>query len=107
MATGNPPRLAARIEGLFDKDVFFICGVARSGTTWLQLLLDAHPEVACRGEAHFFSSFYDKLVQAFEEHNAYLQTVGVAPGGADFDPEDLDAAFLAAVYAALGRWAGE
>ena len=31
---------------------FFLCGPPKSGTTWLQLMLDAHPAVNCSGEGH-------------------------------------------------------
>ncbi len=31
----------------------FVCGVTRSGTTLLRLMLDTHPEVAIPGETHF------------------------------------------------------
>ena len=31
----------------------FVCGVTRSGTTLIRLMLDAHPEVAIPGETHF------------------------------------------------------
>lgn len=34
--------------------MFFVVGRGRSGTTWLMHLLDAHPEVACKGEGYFF-----------------------------------------------------
>ncbi len=57
------------IERVFAKQIFFIAGVLKSGTTWLQLLLDAHPEIACRGEAHFIDSLYPKLATAFERYN--------------------------------------
>lgn len=33
---------------------FFIVGHGRSGTTWLQNILDSHPEVVCKGEGMFF-----------------------------------------------------
>lgn len=33
--------------------LFFIGGAPRSGTTWVQQILDAHPEVCCRGEGLF------------------------------------------------------
>jgi hypothetical protein len=39
-----------RLAGL---QLFFVGGAPRSGTTWLQYLLDSHPEVSCRGEALF------------------------------------------------------
>jgi hypothetical protein len=34
--------------------VFFIVGFAKSGTSWLTRILNAHPEVLCRGEGIFF-----------------------------------------------------
>jgi hypothetical protein len=34
--------------------VFFVVGRARSGTTWLRSILNAHPEILCRGEGRFF-----------------------------------------------------
>ena len=34
--------------------VFFVLGYQKSGTTWLMLMLDSHPEVLCRGEGRFF-----------------------------------------------------
>ena len=37
-----------RLAGL---QLFFVGGAPRSGTTWLQQMLNAHPEVSCRGEA--------------------------------------------------------
>jgi hypothetical protein len=40
----------------------FVCGVTRSGTTLLRLMLDSHPEVAIPGETHWVP----KLIKAFE-----------------------------------------
>lgn len=34
--------------------VFFVVGNQKSGTTWLMRMLDAHPEVLCKGEGRFF-----------------------------------------------------
>ncbi|MGH3145553.1 MAG: sulfotransferase [Rubrobacter sp.] len=34
--------------------VFFVIGRAKSGTSWLMRLLNAHPEILCRGEGRFF-----------------------------------------------------
>ena len=34
--------------------VFFVVGRARSGTTWLRSILNAHPEIMCWGEGRFF-----------------------------------------------------
>ena len=37
-----------------ETPVFFVVGQQKSGTTWLMRMLDAHPEVLCRGEGRFF-----------------------------------------------------
>ena len=33
---------------------FFIVGHGRSGTTWLELTMNSHPEIACKGSGMFF-----------------------------------------------------
>jgi hypothetical protein len=40
----------------------FVCGVTRSGTTLVRLMLDAHPEVAIPGETHWVP----KLIKSME-----------------------------------------
>ena len=40
--------------GVAQTPVFFVVGQQKSGTTWLMRMLDAHPEVLCRGEGRFF-----------------------------------------------------
>lgn len=39
---------------------FFIVGQAKSGTSWVMRLLDAHPEVVARGEGRFFGRSYER-----------------------------------------------
>jgi hypothetical protein len=39
--------------------VFFVVGEMRSGTSWLRRTLNAHQEIACRGEGSFFGRDYD------------------------------------------------
>lgn len=48
---------------------FFVCGAQKSGTTWLQRILDAHPEIQCRGEGHFFTVLATKLSEACNAYN--------------------------------------
>ena len=40
----------------------FVCGVTRSGTTLVRLMLDSHPDVAIPGETHWLP----KLIKAQE-----------------------------------------
>ena len=47
-----------------EMPVFFVVGLAKSGTTWLMKTLDAHPEVLCKGEGRFFGEEYRREVLA-------------------------------------------
>lgn len=38
---------------------FFVVGHGRSGTTWLELTLNTHPEMLCKGSGMFFGRGYD------------------------------------------------
>ncbi|HXC16234.1 MAG TPA: sulfotransferase domain-containing protein [Holophagaceae bacterium] len=51
---------------------FFVAGAPKSGTTWLGKLLDAHPEISCKGEAcvHYFTK---ALIQISNDYNALLE----------------------------------
>ena len=52
-----------------DKLVFIV-GCPRSGTTWLQLLLSQHPDVATGQETHLFSSYLRRLDVRWEQEAA-------------------------------------
>jgi hypothetical protein len=54
------------------KQVFFVGGAAKSGTTWLQLLLNAHPDISCSGEGHFPNKLLPGLARALKSHNTTL-----------------------------------
>ena len=43
-----------------ETPVFFVVGQQKSGTTWLMRMLDAHPEILCRGEGRFFGAWRQK-----------------------------------------------
>ncbi|MBA2512271.1 MAG: sulfotransferase [Rubrobacteraceae bacterium] len=47
-------RELGRTPGVGGTPVFFVVGQQKSGTTWLMRMLDAHPEILCRGEGRFF-----------------------------------------------------
>jgi hypothetical protein len=70
--TFHPESLNAAVAGLRRKQVFFIGGAPKSGTTWLQLLLDAHPAVSCTGEGHFPDRLLPMLQRALREYNAAI-----------------------------------
>lgn len=50
---------------------FLVTGVTKSGTTWLQRLLDSHPEIACGGESKL-NVFLTQLGPAVRAYNEAL-----------------------------------
>ncbi len=60
-------------EAALSKRLFFISGALKSGTTWLQLMLDGHPEIACRGEGHLLNFLLPGLGKALQKYNNRIQ----------------------------------
>jgi len=57
---------------VLGKKLFFISGTPKSGTTWMQKALDAHPQIFCAGEGHFFNVLADLINQATQIYNKKL-----------------------------------
>jgi hypothetical protein len=52
-----------------ERSVFFVGGCQKSGTTWLQRLLNAHPQACCGGEGHLAGLLTSVLQQAVNAYN--------------------------------------
>lgn len=66
----------------------FVCGSPKSGTTWLQKVLDAHPQISCAGEGHFVEKIVNPMVGMLRGYNAKLKQVDerVYQGDAPYPP---------------------
>lgn len=64
--------LHARAKAVLAKQLFFVGGTEKSGTTWLQLMLDAHPRAACRGEGHFFDRLAPGLGRLLNDYGGFV-----------------------------------
>ena len=62
-----------KVAMVLGQQKFFIAGTERSGTTWLQIMLNGHPDIACRGEGHFVDHLIPKMDDLFDE---YQSTIG-------------------------------
>ena len=58
---------AAQSQSAFPHRIVFILGCARSGTTWLQLLLFQHPLVASSQETTLFSHYLGHLAKSWKQ----------------------------------------
>jgi hypothetical protein len=54
--------------------MFFVVGLAKSGTSWLMRLLNNHPEILCRGEGKFFGKDSPRSLQGALARSEELQT---------------------------------
>jgi hypothetical protein len=100
-----------RIAGLRARRIFFIGGMPKSGTTWLQLLLNAHPDIDCRGEGHFCNFLEPLLQDAFKRHNAHIEVKNNGAfrdlgGYATFSPRHIDYLMSAAIALLMAERAG-
>ncbi len=53
------PEVTVPQEPLSFPPPFFVVGYGRSGTTWLELSLNTHPEILCKGSGMFFGRDMD------------------------------------------------
>lgn len=90
---------------------FFAVGHSRSGTTWLQRLLNSHPDVLCKGSGMFFGRDADlhegrtTLYAALDDCKPLRVWHGMRPNdwsGPDFD-EELAAVMRSFIQTVLGR----
>jgi len=58
-------------DRLADVGTFIVTGVTKSGTTWLQRMLDSHTEIACGGESKL-NVFLTQLLPAMRTYNDAL-----------------------------------
>jgi Sulfotransferase domain len=68
----NYTSISDAIAELLKKQIFFVGGVVKSGTSWVQYLLNLHPQVSCGGESHFIDSLFPILKKALEEQNRHM-----------------------------------
>jgi hypothetical protein len=64
---------AAGLQQIAAKTLFFVGGAPRSGTTWLQQMLDCHPDVSCKGEGLFWRNLALPLEALIRERRLALE----------------------------------
>ena len=68
--------------------VFFVMGAPKSGTTWVQAIYNAHPQVSCLGEGHFVEFLAQPMSELLETYRKKLALVDerVYLGSAPYRP---------------------
>jgi len=99
---------AAALADIEQRQLFFIGGAPRSGTTWVQLLFDAHPDVCCKGEGlfpHHLGKGIDQVINGWrkaltEKNNTLFKKSGGYPLP---DQEDADFLLATGILRAFSR----
>ncbi len=100
--------IAALLAQESQRQLFFVGGPPRAGTTWVQTLLDAHPEISCGGEGLFMKHLAQPIDQLVAARRAALvdknATVFAHAQGYPLpDGLDADAMIAAGILLALER----
>jgi hypothetical protein len=92
-----------QLEQILGKQVFFVVGCQKSGTTWVERLLNGHPSIRCHGEGYFAPLLLPLLSQAVQAYNGKQK----AGEEGKFTEADLQLLFTAAAAICFKRWAGD
>ena len=101
--TRTKPSTLQHIDELLGKQVFFIVGCQKSGTTWVQRLLNGHPDIRCHGEGYFGPVLMPLLQQAIQGYNQRQK----AGDEGLFSNDDLRELLRTAMGLSFLRWVGD
>jgi Sulfotransferase family len=87
---GSKPRLSHNYA--------LIVGCPRSGTSWLQLLLSQHPQIATTKETHLFNGYLGRQWRAWEHYKSLRSGIGLTQLLSEEDFYQLCAAFAGSVF---------
>jgi Sulfotransferase family len=62
----------AETAALAERQLFVVGGAPRSGTSWLQHILDAHPDISRRGDGHFLHFLAEPLAHGMQRRRERL-----------------------------------
>ena len=103
-----------RLGQLLKKDMVFVVGATRWGTSWVQQCLDTHPKVCCKGEGHFTDTLFPGLAKLVDQYNQdaekignRMQLAGLPGNAAGFTFEDVEYLMQSAVMLMMHRWVPE
>ncbi len=104
--------ISRRLSAVAERQLFFIGGAPRSGTTWLQQILDSHPNASCKGEGLFAKDLYPPLEAAMAQRSKALETKNRGlfqhTGGYPLPtPEDIEFLAGTAMLLALSQQSGD
>jgi len=99
---------------LLGKNIVFVVGATRWGTSWVQQCLDTHPNICCKGEGHFTDSLFPSLAKLIDQYNQdaekignRMQLAGLPGNAAGFTFDDVEHLMRTAMALMFQRWIGD
>ncbi|MCM8527552.1 MAG: sulfotransferase [Lentisphaeraceae bacterium] len=87
---------------LQEKPLYLIVGSFKSGTTWLQKLLNAHPRICSHGEAWFFDNLFAYVNMALEKYSSEKM-----PSINKLEVSQINNIFKYSMYEYMKNWPGQ
>lgn len=84
------------------RELVFLVGAPRSGTTWLQLLLAQSPRIATVNETHLFNNYLQSFFHHWRTLPDNARRVGLSPFMSDDEIEALVGTFADRILARIG-----
>lgn len=114
----NYRRTLIRLSRIFEKKHFFVVGLTRPGTAWLQHAVNAHPDAMCKGEGHFTNALFPLLGKAYAQYNkhmlndqARMDAAGIGAAsqvdGAAYSNDEVRFLLASAAALTMDRWVGD
>lgn len=104
----------SEFEAFLDRKLFFIVGMPKSGTTWVQHILNNHSDIVCRGESHFFDILFPQIQRCFQHYNkeilqqggivAHLEEYGGHVESLNYKIDDMHLVLLYSIFTMLQKW---
>lgn len=99
LQVANPPEVST------ERELFFAFGIPKSGTTYLQLILNSHPQVSCPSEHQFDVLLRNipRLLQGYDQAMVTVDEKTARQGTVPFSEQDAAALCRAAILLAINR----
>jgi Sulfotransferase family len=88
---------------MISRKYVLLVGCPRSGTSWVQVLLAQHPQIATAQETHLFNGYLAHLGEAWEGYKSLRQDIGMIRLFSDDDFYRLCAAFAEMVLGKIAE----
>jgi len=94
-----------RLNNICDYKFFFLLGMAKSGTTWCQQILNTHSQIICRGETNLNKRWARPLKSCIDRYNQNVKESG--NDNVYFGDDQSEFFYICGILQMMGVWLEE